>query len=134
MRIDPESPKPSGSLRGLEKFKKPEEIREAAKDIGDTMLNSITADSTGALRGLEKFPTHSAAEETIPSKVDVGTKVIQRDTGLIYEVESITEERNGPLVHLILRDESSEIVRQENLRPDDLRQKLETPDGPWSAA
>ncbi|MGH7156988.1 MAG: hypothetical protein ACREGG_02670 [Candidatus Saccharimonadales bacterium] len=134
MRIDPESPKTSDSLRGLEKFRKPEDVKETAEDIGDVVLSPVTGDPKGVLRGLEKFPSHSTPEGEESHEVAVGTKVIHRDSGLTFEVESISEERSGPLAHLIVRDESGKKVRQENLRPDDLRQKLETPDGPWSWA
>lgn len=110
-----------GELRGLESFRKRKSTEEAVEDIGETALDSVIDDP----RKVEAPPKR----EIVP-----GERVVQRDSGQVYEIEDIVEERNGRIARLRVRDSEGNAIRSVNLRPEDLEAKLSMTNGPWSWA
>ncbi len=101
MRIEgtPDPPKPSGNLRGLEKFARPpEEVRETAEDVGEVAVESdVTVKPSEALRGLDKFPSSSTGEtetKLIPEGYDMPPEVVEKTK--IYKDEVDYEPYEDP--------------------------------------
>jgi hypothetical protein len=130
MRIEPESTpskessEPKSNVRGLEKFKKPE---EALEDLGESAVSGAVE-----IRGLEKFRKEESAP-AIPQLTE-GSAIIQRDSGRVYEVDAIRPTRHGERINLVTKDERGNVIQKVTLAADDLRQKLDTEGSPWSWA
>lgn len=82
----------------------------------------LESDSAGATSDDELTVTRSELNPTII----VGVKVIQRDTGDVYSVESIIDTPRGR--HVILRGPMNQTA---NLKFEDLLRKLNTENSPW---